>query len=264
MRRLTAWVAGVCTAVLCAALTAALPTGGRAGHAWLRRFRARTLLRLGVRLLANQYGFVVIYPSASKKGNCFDSWSAESHLRGGGMETNIMLGNYPDVFKAGAVFMGVPHSCFANEADYIPSPWSAPPTPVTPVRGRACSSGTARTTPSSTTPRCSSRSTSGPTSSASARRPPARTHHRPTGTAAATPTPPTGACRVTYTPSTWNNGFTATVTQQGAQVTARNAPYNATVAAGAAVTFGFQATYSGTNTAPAQFALNGTVCSPAA
>ncbi|MER6178195.1 prolyl oligopeptidase family serine peptidase [Streptosporangium sp. NPDC001681] len=24
----------------------------------------------------------------------------------GGMETNIMLGNYPDVFKAGAAFMG--------------------------------------------------------------------------------------------------------------------------------------------------------------
>jgi poly(hydroxyalkanoate) depolymerase family esterase len=105
--------------------------------------------------LADQYGFIVIYPSASKKGSCFDSWSAESHTRGGGsdpvslmsmityvekqyngdpnrvyvtgssgggMETNIMLGNYPDVFKAGAVFMGVPFGCFADESDYIPSP----------------------------------------------------------------------------------------------------------------------------------------------
>ncbi|MGW0199752.1 cellulose binding domain-containing protein [Nonomuraea sp. NPDC003201] len=34
----------------------------------------------------------------------------------------------------------------------------------------------------------------------------------------------------------------------------------ATIAAGAAVTFGFQATYSGTNSAPTQFALNGTAC----
>ena len=104
--------------------------------------------------LADQYGFVVIFPSASKKGNCFDSWSAESHTRdggsdpvslmsmityaekqfngdtsrvyvtgssAGGMETNIMLGNYPDVFKAGAAFMGVPFGCFADESDYIPS-----------------------------------------------------------------------------------------------------------------------------------------------
>ncbi|MGV9384572.1 cellulose binding domain-containing protein [Nonomuraea sp. NPDC003707] len=108
-----------------------------------------------------------------------------------------------------------------------------------------------------------------------------------------TPTPPAGACRATYTPDPWNNGFTAavtiantgtasvsgwtltwswpgnqqitnswnaTVSQQGAQVTARNAPYNATIAAGTAVTFGFQATYSGTNSAPTQFALNGTAC----
>ncbi|HET9657396.1 MAG TPA: PHB depolymerase family esterase [Kineosporiaceae bacterium] len=103
--------------------------------------------------LADRYGFIVIYPSASKKGNCFDAWSPESHRRdggsdpvslmsmityteqqlhgdpnrvyvtgtsSGGMETNIMLGNYPDVFKAGSAFMGVPHSCFADESDYVP------------------------------------------------------------------------------------------------------------------------------------------------
>ncbi|MEV4582020.1 cellulose binding domain-containing protein [Nonomuraea jabiensis] len=56
------------------------------------------------------------------------------------------------------------------------------------------------------------------------------------------------------------NAWNATVSQQGAQVTARNVPYNATIAAGTAVTFGFQATYSGTNSAPTQFALNGTAC----
>ena len=35
--------------------------------------------------------------------------------------TNIMLAVYPDVFKAGAAFMGVPFDCFANAADYPPS-----------------------------------------------------------------------------------------------------------------------------------------------
>ena len=31
-----------------------------------------------------------------------------------------MLALYPDVFKAGAAFMGVPFNCFANAADYPP------------------------------------------------------------------------------------------------------------------------------------------------
>ncbi len=32
----------------------------------------------------------------------------------GGMMTNVLLGDYPDVFKAGAAFMGVPFACFAT------------------------------------------------------------------------------------------------------------------------------------------------------
>src|SRR5690606_17805041 len=32
----------------------------------------------------------------------------------GGMMTNVLLGAYPDVFKAGASFMGVPFGCFAT------------------------------------------------------------------------------------------------------------------------------------------------------
>jgi hypothetical protein len=32
----------------------------------------------------------------------------------GAMMTNVMLGDYPDVFKAGAAFMGVPFGCFAG------------------------------------------------------------------------------------------------------------------------------------------------------
>jgi len=102
-----------------------------------------------------------------------------------------------------------------------------------------------------------------------------------------------GPCRVTYRPNTWNNGFTAevtiantgsstvngwtltwtfsgnqqitnawnaTVTQSGSSVTARNVGYNGTIAPGGSAGFGFQATYSGTNTSPTSFALNGTAC----
>jgi poly(hydroxyalkanoate) depolymerase family esterase len=107
--------------------------------------------------LADRYGFIVIYPTATQQagfGNCFDTWSDAAKRRGGGsdpvsivsmvsyaerqyggdanrvyatgsssggMMTNEMLALYPDVFKAGAAFMGVPFGCFANAADYAPS-----------------------------------------------------------------------------------------------------------------------------------------------
>ena len=97
--------------------------------------------------LADRYGFVVVYPSATRSGSCFDVSSpqalkrgggsdpvgimsmvtyAEQHYNGdpgrvyvtgassGGMMTNVLLGDYPDVFKAGAAFMGVPFGCFAT------------------------------------------------------------------------------------------------------------------------------------------------------
>jgi poly(hydroxyalkanoate) depolymerase family esterase len=106
--------------------------------------------------LADAYGFIVIYPSAEQQagfGKCFDTWSAAAKVRGGGsdpvslysmityveqnlngdanrvyatgsssggMMTDEMLALYPDVFKAGAAFMGVPFGCFANAADYPP------------------------------------------------------------------------------------------------------------------------------------------------
>src|SRR5512142_2388616 len=106
--------------------------------------------------LADRYGYIVIYPSAEQQagfGKCFDTWSAASKVRGGGsdpvsivsmvtyaeqhyggdpnrvyatgsssggMMTDEMLALYPDVFKAGAAFMGVPFGCFANAADYPP------------------------------------------------------------------------------------------------------------------------------------------------
>jgi acetylxylan esterase len=97
--------------------------------------------------LADRYGFIVIYPSATRSGNCFDV-SSPGALRhdgnsdpvgivsmvnhvlqrnnadparvfvtgasSGAMMTNVLLGDYPDVFKAGAAFMGVPFGCFAT------------------------------------------------------------------------------------------------------------------------------------------------------
>ncbi|MFC4537148.1 alpha/beta hydrolase family esterase, partial [Sphaerisporangium dianthi] len=109
--------------------------------------------------LADRYGFIVIYPSASKKSNCFDNWSEASKARNGqtdpvslmsmityvqqqrggdpnrvyatgsssgAMMTNAMLALYPEVFKAGAAFMGVPFTCFPNEAAYSPGGNPAP------------------------------------------------------------------------------------------------------------------------------------------
>ena len=95
--------------------------------------------------LADQFGFIVIYPDANRSGQCWDVSStqaltrnggsdpvglmsmityAEQHFNGnpnqvyvtgassGAMMTNVMLADYPDVFKAGAAFMGVPYHCF--------------------------------------------------------------------------------------------------------------------------------------------------------
>ncbi|MEO3796004.1 PHB depolymerase family esterase [Nonomuraea sp. B10E15] len=106
--------------------------------------------------LADRYGFVVIYPTATQSagfGNCFDTWSDAAKQRGGGsdpdsilsmidyvertyrgdpnrvyatgsssggMMTQHMLAVHPDVFKAGASFMGVPFNCFAGASDYPP------------------------------------------------------------------------------------------------------------------------------------------------
>src|SRR5438093_1498044 len=40
----------------------------------------------------------------------------------GAMMTNVLLGDYPDVFKAGAAFMGVPATCFATTP---PNEWNS-------------------------------------------------------------------------------------------------------------------------------------------
>ncbi|BFU45460.1 PHB depolymerase family esterase [Krasilnikovia sp. MM14-A1004] len=97
--------------------------------------------------LADRYGYLVIYPSATRSGQCFDVSSpgalrhdgnsdpvgivsmvryVQSHYgtdpartfvtgaSSGAMMTNVLLGDYPDVFRAGSAFMGVPFGCFAT------------------------------------------------------------------------------------------------------------------------------------------------------
>ncbi|GGM18324.1 PQQ-dependent sugar dehydrogenase [Micromonospora yangpuensis] len=56
------------------------------------------------------------------------------------------------------------------------------------------------------------------------------------------------------------SGWNAEISQQGTGVTARNAGWNATVAPGATVTFGYLASSSGTNSPPTAFTLNGAPC----
>lgn len=56
------------------------------------------------------------------------------------------------------------------------------------------------------------------------------------------------------------NGWSGTWSQSGKTVTVKSASFNAKIASGAAVTTGAQFTYSGTNAAPTNFAVNGTTC----
>ncbi|MDX6348859.1 MAG: hypothetical protein QOF84_3649 [Streptomyces sp.] len=103
-------------------------------------------------------------------------------------------------------------------------------------------------------------------------------------------------CSVDYTTNDWGSGFTANVTitnrgtdaisgwslayaytgnqtltngwngswsQSGKNVTVTNLDWNRTIAAGAAVSAGANFGYSGTNTAPTAFAVNGTTCTGA-
>ncbi|MEU9834815.1 cellulose binding domain-containing protein [Streptosporangium sp. NPDC048047] len=119
----------------------------------------------------------------------------------------------------------------------------------------------------------------------------------PTATPTVTPTgdPGTGP-RVAYTMSTWGNGFTAnigitntgtsaingwtlaftlpsgqsvtsgwnaTYSPSSGQVSARNVDYNGTIAPGATIEIGFQATHNGNTSKPTAFTLNGVPCTVA-
>lgn len=56
------------------------------------------------------------------------------------------------------------------------------------------------------------------------------------------------------------SGWNARISQSGADVTAANESYNAQLATGASVSFGFQGSYSGSNAVPATFTLDGVTC----
>jgi acetylxylan esterase len=104
--------------------------------------------------LADIYGFIVIYPSVTRTvpNGCFDVSTpgaflhngntdpagivsmvryAQAHLgasrhqvfatgiSSGAMMTNVLLGDYPDVFAAGSVMSGVAFGCFAAPANVL-------------------------------------------------------------------------------------------------------------------------------------------------
>ncbi|MDQ1288046.1 MAG: endo,4-beta-xylanase, partial [Actinomycetota bacterium] len=96
---------------------------------------------------ADRYGYIIVFPEATRSGQCFDVYSPSALKRGGGsdpvgimsmvdyakqkynvdpgriyttgfssgaMMTNVLAAQYPDVFAAGSAFMGVPATCFAT------------------------------------------------------------------------------------------------------------------------------------------------------
>ncbi|MFF4826223.1 glycoside hydrolase family 48 protein [Streptomyces sp. NPDC001312] len=60
-----------------------------------------------------------------------------------------------------------------------------------------------------------------------------------------------------------SNGWNGIWSQSGQTITVKNESYNGTIAAKSAVSAGAQFSYSGTNTAPTSFAINGTTCAGA-
>ncbi|MEU1101982.1 PHB depolymerase family esterase [Streptomyces tibetensis] len=334
--------------------------------------------------LADRYGFIVLYPSVTRSSKCFDVSSPQALRRGGGsdpvgvksmidwvtrtydadtgrvfatgissgaMMTNVLLGDYPDVFAAGAAFSGVPFGCFATTDG---SEWNS-----------ACSGGTVTRTakewgdlargayPGYTGPRPRMQIWHGteddvlrypnfgeqikqwtnvqgvgqtPTSTDTPQSGWTRTRYGGTGDRAPVeaislqgvghnlyaqgmasrvltffgldgsgpaPQPQPGACRVRASVNAWNTGLTASVTltntgtttvngwklgftlpagqavtggwgatyaPSSGSVTATNVSYNGTIAPGASVSFGYQASHTGNSAAPAAFTLNGTAC----
>jgi acetylxylan esterase len=342
--------------------------------------------------LADRYGFIVIYPSATRSGNCFDVSSpaalrhdgasdpagivsmvryvqqryrtdtARTFVTGassGAMMTNVLLGDHPDVFRAGAAFMGVPFACFATtdgsswnsacangQVTRTPQAWGdlvrgaypgyagvrprmqlfhgvtddtlRYPNLAEEIKQWTNVLGVSQTPVLTDTPRpgwtrtrYGSAGVQAPVEAISV----AGVGHSlpldgmaqmaiaffgldqapdpgPTGSPSAPPPAPSG-CRVTGTVNAWNTGLTAsiTITNTGSTaisgwslsftlpagqaitsgwnatyapvsgaVTARNAAWNGTLAPGAPVGIGFQATHTGGTAAPTAFTLNGSPC----
>ncbi|GAA3879419.1 hypothetical protein GCM10023084_35400 [Streptomyces lacrimifluminis] len=334
--------------------------------------------------LADRYGFIVIYPSVTRSSKCFDVSSPQALTRGGGsdpvgiksmvdwvtrtynadtgrvfatgvssgaMMTNVLLGDYPDVFAGGSAFSGVPFGCFATTNG---SEWNSD-----------CANGTVIHTPLEwgnlvrnaypgyTGPRPRMQLWHGteddtlrypnfgemikqwtnvqgltqtPATTDSPQSGWTRTRYGATGDKApveaislqgvghnlittgmaarvitffgldsggTVPQPPAGPCEVAVTTSAWNTGLTASVTitntsttavngwklgftlpsgqtitsgwsatfaPASGAVSATNVTYNATIAPGASVGFGYQASHTGNSAAPSGFTLNGAAC----
>src|SRR4029079_17144587 len=58
-------------------------------------------------------------------------------------------------------------------------------------------------------------------------------------------------------------GWSANLSQSGANVTATNLPYNGNLGTGASTNIGFNARWSGSNPNPTAFSINGTPCNGA-
>jgi acetylxylan esterase len=102
--------------------------------------------------LADQYGFIVIYPESPYSGTCWDVSSRATLTHEGGansnaianmvrytisqhnadasrvyvtgsssgaMMTNVMAATYPDMFVAGIVYSGVPAGCFMSASNAV-------------------------------------------------------------------------------------------------------------------------------------------------
>lgn len=102
---------------------------------------------------ADQYGFILIFPGTTHQHNCWDINTAASLSRNNGgdsqgisqmvqyalttyqgdatnvfamgsssgaMMTNVLAGTYPDMFKAGAAFSGVPLGCSFGQDEASP------------------------------------------------------------------------------------------------------------------------------------------------
>ncbi|KAI1853177.1 hypothetical protein JX265_011458 [Neoarthrinium moseri] len=110
--------------------------------------------------LASSHNFIVIFPNSKSGGGCFDVASTATLTHNGGgdsqtivnmvkyaaekyggdlnrtfvtgtssgaMMTNVLVGAYPDVFKAGSAYSGVPDGCFyvaGSTATQDPPGWS--------------------------------------------------------------------------------------------------------------------------------------------
>jgi poly(hydroxyalkanoate) depolymerase family esterase len=336
--------------------------------------------------LADRYGYIVIYPSVTRSSKCFDVSSPQALHRDGGsdpvgiksmvdwvvrtygadtsrifatgissgaMMTNVLLGDYPDVFAAGAAFSGVPFGCFATTdgsewntacangtVTHTPQQWGdlvrgADPGYSGPRPRMQLWHGTADTTlhyPNfgeeikqwtnvlgvGQTPAATDSPASGWTRTrygGTGDRAPVEAislqgvgHNLYTNGMAARvltffgldstgptppPPPPPAACKVRATTNAWNTGLTAglTITNTSATavdgwhlgftlpagqtvtggwgatyspssgtVTATNVSYDATIAPGASVSIGYQATHTGNSAPPTSFTLNGTAC----